>query len=224
MLEGDTTLIPEEWKELNFTHSLPDGSRVPLITGGELVPLTLNNWRHYVELSEKYRLKESIAMFRAFRDGLACVLPVDLIPLFTASEIEQLFTGTKKVDVNLLQKCTEYENVDPNSAHIRYFWEVVEEFTDEELTSLLRFVSARSRLPTSSKNFTMNFKLQGSQGDAKEKPDLFLPHAQTCFFSLSLPAYSTKDILRSKLLYAIKNSPNMDADVRLHSAEGWTDA
>jgi hypothetical protein len=29
--------------------------------------------------------------------------------------------------------------------------------------------------------------------------------------------------MRAKLLYAIENSPNMDADVRLHSAEGWTE-
>ena len=59
---------------------------------------------------------------------------------------------------------------------------------------------------------------------ARNEPDKFLPHAQTCFFSLSLPAYSTKEILRTKLLYAIQNSPNMDADVRLHNAEGWADA
>jgi hypothetical protein len=65
--------------------------------------------------------------------------------------------------------------------------------------------------------------MQGAQGAAKESPDKYLPHAQTCFFSLSLPAYSTKEIMREKLLYAIKNSPNMDADVRLHNAEGWAD-
>ncbi|KAF0712348.1 hypothetical protein AaE_012048, partial [Aphanomyces astaci] len=59
---------------------------------------------------------------------------------------------------------------------------------------------------------------------ARSQPDLYLPHAQTCFFSLSLPAYSTKAILKAKLLYAIQNSPNMDADVRLHNAEGWADA
>lgn len=33
----------------------------------------------------------------------------------------------------------------------------------------------------------MNFRIQGPQGGAKERPDDYLPHAQTCFFSLSLP-------------------------------------
>jgi hypothetical protein len=70
----------------------------------------------------------------------------------------------------------------------------------------------------------MNFRLQGPQGGAKEKPDDYLPHAQTCFFSLSLPRYSSKEVLRAKLLLAIANSPNMDADVRLHHAEGWAES
>jgi len=73
----------------------------------------------------------------------------------------------------------------------------------------------------------MNFKLQGPQGAAKENfgesQDLFLPHAQTCFFSFSLPEYSSYEIMKEKITYAITNSPNMDADVRLHSADGWNE-
>ena len=69
----------------------------------------------------------------------------------------------------------------------------------------------------------MHFRLQGPQAAAKEADngDNYLPHAQTCFFSLSLPNYSSYERMREKLLYAIHNSPNMDADVRLHSAEGF---
>ena len=96
--------------------------------------------------------------------------------------------------------------------------------TSEQHTLFLRFVWARSRMPTSAQDIPMNFKLQSGQGAAREKPDQYLPHAQTCFFSLSLPNYSTKEILKAKLLYAIYNSPTMDADVRLHSAEGWSDS
>jgi hypothetical protein len=67
----------------------------------------------------------------------------------------------------------------------------------------------------------MNFKLQKMQGS---QADTHLPHAQTCFFTLSIPDYSSKELMKEKLLYAIKNSPNMDADVRLHTAEGWGDS
>lgn len=76
----------------------------------------------------------------------------------------------------------------------------------------------------STKEFPVNFKLQKAQGIPSDQIDLHLPKAQTCFFSMSLPPYSSKEIMREKILYAIKNSPNMDADVRLHTAEGWGDS
>ncbi len=66
----------------------------------------------------------------------------------------------------------------------------------------------------------MWFKIQAPHGGAKDSPDEYLPSAQTCFFSLSLPFYSSKEVLHEKLLYAIAISPNMDADVRLSSTEG----
>jgi hypothetical protein len=80
----------------------------------------------------------------------------------------------------------------------------------------------------------------GAAADAN--PDKFLPTAQvclrtpnhfhmftriavqTCFFSLALPAYSSKAVLRSKLLLAVHHAPSMDADFVLHAADGWADA
>lgn len=44
-------------------------------------------------------------------------------------------------------------------------------------------------------------------------PDQSFPLAHTCFFSIQLPPYSSDDILRHKLLYAMYNCGSMDADV-----------
>lgn len=217
-------LQPEEWVDLTFSVYLPDGTRMPLVSGGEDFPVTLDNWREYVQLAERVRLREGFVMYKVLRDGLSSVLPVELLPLFTPQEVEQLVSGTSTVDVALLRQCTDYEDLSPDCQLVRNFWEVLEGMTPEQHTLFLRFVWARSRMPASAQDLPMNFKLQSGQGAAREKPDSYLPHAQTCFFSLSLPAYSTKEILRAKLLYAINNSPTMDADVRLHSAEGWADS
>ena len=112
-----------------------------------------------------------------------------------------------------MKKVTKYENVDPSAPHIHFFWEVLEEFDDSMRSKFIDFCWARSRLPSSIDNFMMPFKICPANGMAKKKPDLHLPKSQTCFFSISLPAYSSKDILRKKIIYAIENSPNMDADV-----------
>ena len=156
--------------------------------------------------------------------GLNAVLPMELFPIFTPLELERLFCGSREIDIELLRECTEYEDVDPQAPHVIAFWEVLQELRQEERAQFLKFVWARSRLPNTATDFPMSFKLQGAQGRAKDTPDTWLPHAQTCFFSLSLPAYSSKGLLKEKLLFAINNSPNMDADVRLHSADGWADA
>ncbi|RHY02279.1 hypothetical protein DYB25_007066, partial [Aphanomyces astaci] len=215
----------EYCKQFTFTTHLSDGTEVPLRPDGETQQLDFASREKYVDLSFAKRLVESGPQLAALREGLSAVIPMEIAGLFTAKELETLVCGRREVDVALLKQCTEYEDVDPTSAHIVAFWQVLEEFPPDDRTLFLLFVWARSRMPNSAKDFPMNFKIQAphDQG-ARSQPDLYLPHAQTCFFSLSLPAYSTKAILKAKLLYAIQNSPNMDADVRLHNAEGWADA
>ena len=215
---------PEEWVDLTFSTYLPDGTRWALIPGGSEIPVNLSNWREYIRLMEQCHLQQSASMFKVFKDGLSAVVPVEVFPLFTAQELERLVSGNSQVDVDLIRRCTEYEDISPDSDTVKFFWEVLNEMDNEEKTEFLRFVWARSRLPVSAQELSVNFKLQGAQGAARESPDKYLPHAQTCFFSLSLPAYSSKEIMKEKLLYAIKNSPNMDADVRLHNAEGWAES
>ncbi|KAL0586911.1 hypothetical protein ABG067_003531 [Albugo candida] len=216
----------ETLEHLTFSTPLSDGNEVPLCPGGEKVPVTYENRLTYVHLVEQARLTESAQQLAALRNGLATVLPMEAAALFTSRELETLICGRREVDVELLRQCTEYDTgVEESMPHVKHFWEVLTEMTNEERTSFLRFVWARSRMPNSAKDFPMNFKIQTAHGQSsQEDPDKYLPHAQTCFFSLSLPAYTSKEILRSKLLYAIQNSPNMDADVRLHNAEGWADA
>lgn len=53
--------------------------------------------------------------------------------------------------------------------------------------------------------------------------DDYLPQTQTCFFTLSIPKYSSKAIMKEKFLYAMEHTFTMDADVQLHTADGWND-
>ena len=73
-------------------------------------------------------------------------------------------------------------------------------------------------MPATASGMSMAHKIQLQRRD---RPDDYLPSAATCFFSLSLPEYSSKEVLRKKLVMAISSTPNMDADVRQHTAEGW---
>ncbi len=128
--------------------------QVPLVPFGHNVHLSCDNWREYVQKLRHLRLTESSATLQAFRNGLAMVLPVEIFPLFTAEELESLICGVQDIDVNLLRSCTEYdEGVTSDDQHVLAFWEVLEEMQPSERTAFLRFVWARSRMPSSAKVF-----------------------------------------------------------------------
>lgn len=56
-----------------------------------------------------------------------------------------------------------------------------------------RFAWGRSRLPLSAEQFNQPFKIQAF---ARAPADAYLPVAHTCFFSLELPRYSSREVCR----------------------------
>lgn len=77
-------------------------------------------------------------MYKALREGLTSVLPGELFSLFTSTEIEQLICGSGYIDVDLIRRYTEYEDLDPTSSLVENFWQVLSEMSDEERTLFLR--------------------------------------------------------------------------------------
>lgn len=185
--------------------------------GRALVP---RQRRRAVRAVEQLRLTSGARCLEVLYQGLAGVLPVELLAVFTAAEAEALFCGVPEVDVDLLQRATEYEGVRPTDAHVGYFWQALRRMDGEDRAAFVNFCSGRSRLPGSAAEFAMNFKLTAPHRDY-DKPDDYLPIAQTCFFSLALPKYSSTEVCLDKLRYAIKNADLMDADYLVRSADGW---
>jgi hypothetical protein len=66
--------------------------------------------------------------------------------------------------------------------------------TAEEQSQVINFCSGRSRLPASATDFPMSFKLTAPPPRSKARPDDYLPIAQTCFFSLSIPEYTNLEV------------------------------
>lgn len=183
-------------------------------------PLSHRQRQRAVRAVQQLRLTSGSRCLEALYQGLAGVLPVEVLGVFTAGEAEALFCGVPEVDVDLLQRATEYDGVRPTDTHVGYFWQALRKMDREDRAAFVNFCSGRSRLPGSAAEFAMNFKLTAPHRDY-DKPDEYLPIAQTCFFSLALPKYSSADICLNKLRYAIKNADLMDADYLVRSADGW---
>lgn len=97
--------------------------------------------------------------------------------------------------------------------------------TTSERKVFLQFVWARNRLPLKESDFDAPFKIQKDTKPVnKDSGDYPLPSASTCFFSLTLPDYPEKEMLRQKLLYAIQHVTTMESDYITNDAEvgeGW---
>lgn len=79
-------------------------------------------------------------------------------------------------------------------SHIQYFWEAVQVLSKDERAQLINFCSGRSRLPAAASDFHMSFKLTAPPPRSEKDPDDYLPIARTCFFSLSLPKYTSAQV------------------------------
>ena len=179
----------------------------------------------YVQEVAQAWLREGDRALFAVRDGFTSVVPSAALPLFTWEEIELQACGRPGVDVDLLERNTEYDDdMSPSDAHIQSFWRVLRAFDDRDRSQFLRFVWARSRLPSQAADFHQKFKIHSPTGEGvREDPDQYLPKAHTCFFSINLPRYSSDKVMAEKLSYTMYNCIEMDADFRLADNEmpGW---
>lgn len=219
--------------ELGWETRLSDGSvaqlRIDHDTGDKQVAGNFAVFKDVVQyaiLVVQCRLTESEPAMRALREGLLSVVPAAVLPLLTWSELEVTVCGREEIDVELLKSNTEYDDdVSPEDEHIKWMWEILDEWGHEHRRAFLRFVWARAHLPPTAKEFKQRFKVQALVGDGpRNTPDKFLPKAHTCFFSINLPRYTNKETMAKRLMYAIYNCVEMDADFRLTGNEstGWT--
>ena len=215
-------------QDLNWTATLSDGHVIELIPDGFNKTVNLENLEKYLRLYVEARLTESLIPIEAFREGLVSIIPAGAISLLSHEEFENIVCGNRIIDIQRLKENTEYDDdVTMEDEHIIFFWEALEEFSEEEKSLFLRFVWARPTLPPVGVDFPQKLKIQTAVGDeAQLKPDLYLPKAHTCFFSINLPKYTSKAMMSDKLRYAITNCTEMDADFRLQEGDvnGWNDA
>ena len=169
---------------------------------GKNVNLNNKNREKYVDLYIKYCLIESISsQFNAFLKGFKCVCDSELFNKYSSEELELLICGSSEFDFDALESSTRYEDgLHKDSKIIKDFWSIAHNLSDKNKRKLLTFCTGSDRVPinglgalilTISKNGNDNNKL---------------PTSHTCFNHLLLPEYSTKDILKTRLLTAIQNS------------------
>lgn len=163
--------------------------------GGDRV--TVAGAAAYVKAARSYRLHEFDAACSAMRAGLVSLVPERALRLLTWRELELSICGDPVVDVDELKRHTTYHGWTESDPGVRRFWKVFDGLTNEERSKFVRFVWGRARLPKPSQ-WSRPFKLTKKNGGDDQ-----LPLAHTCFFQVEMPAYSSEEVMRRRIIAAI---------------------
>ena len=110
-------------------------------------------YRQNLKTALHFRLHEFDAQVNAVRQGLGRVLPLPLLSLFTGPELEAMVCGSPELPLALLKSVTTYKGVEPTSSPVRWFWQVMEEYSHVEPSLFLRFALGRTPLPRTLADF-----------------------------------------------------------------------
>ena len=81
-----------------------DGRIIPLVPGGENIPLRRKHIQAYTEKAIAYRIAETRVQVECIREGLTSVIPSPILSLLMGSRLEQLVCGSVDIDVTTLKK------------------------------------------------------------------------------------------------------------------------
>ena len=211
LLENDFT-DTETCLTYSYNHdNLGEIQTVDLIENGRNVEVTESNKFDYVQRLCSSKLYDSIKpQIDALLKGFYDIIPQNLISIFNHRELELVISGMPTIDINDWKNNTIYENYTEESDVVKYFWEIIEYFDNDERAEFLQFVTGSAKVPL--EGFCA---LQGIGGINKFKiSKVFdknfdrLPTAHTCTNQLDLPEYPTKEILNERLRLAIKEGKN----------------
>ena len=211
LLENDFS-NSETYLTYSYNHdNLGEIQTVDLIENGRNIDVTEANKFDYIQRLCSSKLYDTIKpQIDALLKGFYEVIPQKLISIFNHRELELVISGMPTIDIKDWKNNTIYENYNEESTIVKYFWEIIESFDNDERAEFLQFVTGSSKVPL--EGFSA---LQGIGGINKFKiSKVFdknydrLPTAHTCTNQLDLPEYPNKEILYERLRLAIKEGKN----------------
>ena len=136
------------------------------------------------------------------------VFPLSHLQYFYPEELDQLLCGSKADtwDAKTLMECCRPDHgYTRDSPVVKFLFEILSSFDNEQQRLFLQFVTGSPRLPVGGfRSLNPPLTIVRKTFESTENPDDFLPSVMTCVNYLKLPDYSSLEIMREKLLMAAR--------------------
>lgn len=181
-------------------HSTNGVSRTyPLVENGENIKLTPENMRLFIEKYVEFHTDTLVrTQFNAIKRGFYSIIDRDKLAYLNPKELEKIIMGSNTFDIRAIRSTASYSGFAKDSPIVIHFWEIFEAFSRKKRKKLLQFITGNDRIPVSGPaSLKLVIMRNGCDTDR-------LPSSQTCFNTLLLPEYSSKDKLEKKLDTALE--------------------
>jgi E3 ubiquitin-protein ligase TRIP12 len=213
-------------EDLGLDFTLPGYPTIELQPNGAEVDVTIDNVEQYVEKVIDFTLGQGVQkQVDAFCAGFSQVFPYSALNAFTPDELVMLF-GRAEEDWSLetlMDSIKADHGFNLDSASVKNLMQTMSEFTMPERRDFLQFVTGSPKLPiggklrssttkyydyanhrTGFKSLTPMFTVVCKPNEPPLMPDDYLPSVMTCVNYLKMPNYTSQEMLRAKLSFAIK--------------------
>ncbi|KAJ9149407.1 HECT-domain-containing protein [Pleurostoma richardsiae] len=186
--------------------------QIPLCPGGERRPVTNENRKEYVDLYVRYLLDSAVSrQFEPFKRGFFTVCGGNALSLFRPEEIELLVRGSEEpLDIDSLRLAANYDNWGGESGRaknpaesettIQWFWQTFEQASPQDQRKLLLFITGSDRIPAMGAA-SLSIRISCLGDDCGRYPT-----ARTCFNTLTLWRYTSRERLETMLWRAVRES------------------
>ncbi|KAJ1338336.1 ubiquitin-protein ligase E3 A [Microdochium nivale] len=191
----------ESWPQFTIGHdavplNADNPADAPMVTG--------DNRQAYVDDYVRYLTDVSVQpQYEAFARGFRTCLHPKSLTLLTPSLLQSIVEGTQEIDVSELRRAARYVGWDASHRTVRDFWSIVKKFDERMRRKLLEFVTASDRVPVGGVG-NIQFIIQ--KNGEEEGDGGHLPTAYTCYGTLLLPEYPSRDALKERLSMALENA------------------
>jgi E3 ubiquitin-protein ligase TRIP12 len=198
-------LPPESINSLELSFVLP-GFQKELVPQGAGISVTEDNFfSYYSRVIRMYLLNPNAA--DAFRQGLEQFIPVKDLSMFDPEEFQVLLCGENSAPwpVEMLsQALLPTHGFTQDSKTFKNLLQVLSEFRKSEQEKFVKFVTGSPKLPSGG---LLGLSPKMTVVRKEDSGDAHLPSVMTCVNYLKIPDYSSCEILKKNLIYAMEECP-----------------
>ena len=195
-----------------------NGKEIELIDNGKNILVKNNNKQLFINKVIELICYKSIEIeLNSLKEGFATLIPFNYIKIFNIEELSFVLSGQSIINLKDWKLNTVYKgDLKEKSQVIQFFWEVMSELNNEQLLLFYKFCTGSIGIPVDGfssisgpRNKIMKFTIESikKKDNNNEKCNKLIT-AQTCFNSIILPEYKTKEEMKKAIYIILENDTN----------------